>query len=409
MLNPVSLLFVTALSGVMATAMLCSLLRAAIPGVAWWIAANAVAIVAVVCVAGQGHIAPWISIVLANLLVSVALLFMLDGCHRFLGRRRLLADVYLGVAGTLAGLIYWTYVSPDFAARVAMMSAFNLYIYAQVAWVMWRGRPLKRSAYSYYFLIVSSVLFCIGHLARGAMYGFGQMDQHSLLQATPLNIAFLAIGILALPCMTIGSVMLAHDRMATRLETLANIDDLTGSLARRAFLARAQAALSTAARAQRPLSLAIIDIDRFKSINDTHGHAVGDSVLRHFTAFVESHLRPDDLFGRLGGEEFGVICPATDLREAVAVLERLQEQLSALEQPLPGVAAYTFSVGVDEYRGGDTLSVLMARADAALYVAKASGRNRVIAAMPSGDRCAGNDRPLDSGVINLNREDMPAA
>ena len=106
--------------------------------------------------------------------------------------------------------------------------------------------------------------------------------QTGLMQVSPSNITFLALGILAPPCLSIGVVMLAHDRLAERLERLANVDDLTGALSRRAFLAASDALLKASLRTRSPVTMAIIDIDSFKAVNDTHGHAAGDQVLQAF-------------------------------------------------------------------------------------------------------------------------------
>jgi len=213
------------------------------------------------------------------------------------------------------------------------------------------------------------------------MYSFGVLLQTSLLQVTPGNVVFLAIGILAPPCLSIGVMMLAHDRLAERLERLANVDDLTGALSRRAFLAIGEALLGTTQRTGSPVAMAIIDIDSFKAVNDRYGHAAGDQVLGHFAAFVSANLRGGDVFGRLGGEEFGVLCPATTSAEAVRLMDRVRARLaSAGAGELPRGLEYTFSVGVDQHRPGESLAQLMARADGALYAAKASGRNRVMAA-----------------------------
>jgi diguanylate cyclase (GGDEF)-like protein len=381
MLNPLTILLVTVLSGAMAMAVLGSLWRAAIPGVGYWITANAVAIVALLAFALQGHSSRWLSLVAANLLLALALLLVLEGCLRFLGRRARPWSAYAGLVLVLLGICYWTFIEPNFNARVAVVSAYHAILYAALAVLMLRGRPAHRPRYNYYFLAAAAALLCVGHGTRGVMYSFGTLMQTSLLQVSPANIAFLALGILAPPFLAIGVVMLAHDRLAERLERLANVDDLTGALSRRAFLDSGGALLNASLRSGLPVAIAIVDIDSFKAVNDTHGHAAGDQVLAHFAAFVARELRGGDVFGRLGGEEFGVLCPATTSAGAVALLERLRARLTAsAPDELPRGLRYTFSVGVDQLRRGESLEQMMARADRALYAAKAAGRNRVMAA-----------------------------
>lgn len=381
MLNPLSILLITVLSSAMAMAVLGSLWRAAIPGVGYWISANAAAIVALLAFAMQGRASPWLSFVGANELLAVSLLLVVEGSLRFQASRLRLWPAYAGLVAVFAGIAWWTFVTPDFNARVALVSAFHASLYAVLAVLMWRGRPANRPRYSYYFLAIAAALLCVGHASRGVMYGFGIIEQTGLMQVSPSNIMFLALGILAPPCLSIGVVMLAHDRLAERLERLANVDDLTGVLSRRAFLAASGVLLKASLRTRSPVTMAIIDIDSFKAVNDTHGHAAGDQVLRHFAAFVSRNLRAGDVFGRLGGEEFGVLCPATTAAEAVAVMDRLRVRLAAIPQSArPLGLAYTFSVGVDQYRPDESLDQLSARADGALYAAKASGRNRVMAA-----------------------------
>lgn len=381
MLNPLSILLITVLSSTMAMAVLGSLWRAAIPGVGCWISANAAAIVALLGFAMQGHAPRWLTFVGANGLLAVSLLLVVEGSLRFQARRIRLWPACAGLAAVFTGVAWWTFVTPDFNARVAVVSAFHAYLYAVLAMLMWRGRPANRPRYSYYFLAVAATLLCVGHASRGVLYGFGVIEQDGLMQVSPSNIIFLALGILAPPCLSIGVVMLAHDRLAERLERLANVDDLTGVLSRRAFLAASDVLLKASLGTRSPVTMSIIDIDSFKAVNDTYGHAAGDQVLRHFAAFVSRNLRAGDVFGRLGGEEFGVLCPATTAAEAVAVMDRLRTRLAATAQSaLPMGLQYTFSVGVDQHRPGESLDQLSARADSALYAAKASGRNRVMAA-----------------------------
>ncbi|NML30090.1 GGDEF domain-containing protein [Paraburkholderia antibiotica] len=381
MLNPLILLLVTVLSGAMAMAVLGSLWRAAIPGVGYWIAANALAIVALLAFALQGQAPRWLSLVAANELLAVALLLVLEGCLRFLGHRARPWLAYAGLVAVLLGIVYWTFVAPNFNARVALVSAYHASLYAALGVLMLRGRPASRPRYSYYFLASAALLLCVGHTARGLMYGFDLLVQTNLMQVSLPNTVFLALGVLALPFLSIGVVMLAHDRLAERLERLANVDDLTGALSRRAFLEIGGALLNASLRSNAPVAIAIVDIDSFKAVNDTHGHATGDQVLAHFAAFVAREVRVGDVFGRLGGEEFGVLCPATTAAEAVVLFERLRARLATgAPAGLPRGLRYTFSVGVDQLRRGESLAQLMARADRALYAAKAAGRDRVMAA-----------------------------
>ena len=367
----------------MAMAVLGSLLPAAIPGVRSLIVANALEIVSLLCFASQGRVSPLLSIVLANVLMAATVLLVLEGCLRFFGRSRPPIAGYVGLAAVLLGIVYWTFAAPDFNARVALVSAFHAAVCLAIAVVVFRARPAARTGYSYYFVACVSAFFSVGHITRGAVYGLGLLSQTELLQVSVANTAFLALGILVLPSLSIGMVMLAHDRMAERLERLASIDDLTGALIRREFLARADALLKMTGRVGTPVSLAIIDIDHFKSINDRYGHAAGDKVLSHFASTVAANTRAGDLFGRLGGEEFGLAYPATSASDAVNMLNRLRVQLAAAGYPeSPGTTLnYTFSVGVDQHRPGEPLSSVMMRADAALYSAKLSGRDRVVEAV----------------------------
>ncbi|MBB5508269.1 GGDEF domain-containing protein [Paraburkholderia atlantica] len=381
MLNPLTILLVTILADAIAMAVLLSLRRAEIPGVGYWIAANAIAVVALLGTALQGHASPWLTLVVANVLFALALLLLFEGCLRFLGRRPRPWPAYVGLLFVLAGMIYWTFVAPNFNARVALVSAYHSTVYAALGLLMLTGRPANRPRYSFYFLATAALLLCLGHTTRGVMYGFHLLEQASLMQVSMPNIVFLALGILAPPFLSIGVVMLAHDRLAERLERLANVDDLTGALSRRAFIEIGGALLNASLRTGSPVAIAIVDIDSFKAVNDTHGHAAGDQVLTHFAAFVARELRIGDVFGRLGGEEFGVLCPATSAAEAVVLLERLRARLAAtVPDERPRGLRYTFSVGVDQQRRGESLAQLMARADRALYAAKAAGRDRVMAA-----------------------------
>lgn len=162
------------------------------------------------------------------------------------------------------------------------------------------------------------------------------------------------------------------------LQQLAQQDPLTGMANRRHFQALAGQLLERLARYPEPLALILIDLDHFKLVNDRFGHHAGDQVLVQTTLRLKDALRRADIPGRWGGEEFIILLPRTGLDEAQQVAERLRHALAA--SPLgcdAGEIRITLSAGVAGFRSGETLDCLIARADAALYVAKAEGRDRV--------------------------------
>jgi diguanylate cyclase (GGDEF)-like protein/PAS domain S-box-containing protein len=172
----------------------------------------------------------------------------------------------------------------------------------------------------------------------------------------------------------------ARKKAEKELEKLATTDSLTGLANRGRFMTLAAAEIERTRRYARPLSIIMMDADRFKRINDTHGHDVGDKVLQALAAVLESVLRSTDIAGRIGGEEFALMLPETGLTEAVAVAERLRKTVEQKSIPVPGSESVscTVSIGVTEMQGKDPgIDDLLKRADEALYQAKASGRNRV--------------------------------
>jgi len=163
------------------------------------------------------------------------------------------------------------------------------------------------------------------------------------------------------------------------LEHQASIDSLTGLRNRRAFEEASEREFERARRTGRGLTVLMVDLDHFKDINDTLGHAVGDHALRLFGALFPKILRVNDLVGRVGGEEFCVLLPEVDSAHAVEVAERLRKEVAdATEAAAELARRVTLSVGVAELGAADeTLGMLFRRADNALYRAKAAGRDRV--------------------------------
>lgn len=206
------------------------------------------------------------------------------------------------------------------------------------------------------------------------------------------NVALAALGFLVVELFLILSVRVATRRLESEIATataetralleqvsaMAERDPLTELFNRRAFDYRMDAAIALADRSGTPLSLAIIDLDHFKAINDTHGHNAGDRVIARIARLLLDLARASDIACRWGGEEFVLALPATADRQALVMLERLRDSLSACnadsdEEPPP----FTFSAGIAQWQRGDSLDTLLKRADRALYRAKANGRDRI--------------------------------
>lgn len=200
--------------------------------------------------------------------------------------------------------------------------------------------------------------------------GFG-VDSHAVLQHPTLLIA---------PAALIGAVtMLSIALMQSDVEhrSRAVIDALTGMLNRTALAMRVEELAQQSAVTGEPVGVIVADIDRFKEVNDSHGHAKGDSVLRDVAYLMRKELRAFDLAYRLGGEEFLVLLPGADLGRAAAVAEQLREAVEG--EPIAGGIEVTLSCGVGASRRGSRFVYddVFTAADAALYEAKRTGRNRV--------------------------------
>ena len=180
------------------------------------------------------------------------------------------------------------------------------------------------------------------------------------------------------------AVSLSNARMVQKLETMATTDGLTGLLNKRAMLDQAAAKVAAATRFGRKLSVLITDIDWFKKVNDTHGHDIGDVVIKGLADILERVKRTTDVVARFGGEEFVILCEQTDEAGAALLGERIREELEKTVFHTPsGPLSVTCSVGSATFpESGQTWDELFKAADEALYCSKRTGRNRVTAWAP---------------------------
>lgn len=221
------------------------------------------------------------------------------------------------------------------------------------------------------------LLMTVGLLVRTGMSWFSveavTMFEPNFYQ----SLSFLSLYLI----MTLGNagfVLLSKERSDRELLKLASYDDLTGALNRRTFILEAKRNLSLYEKKQMPVSFILLDLDDFKTINDTYGHDIGDEVLRDFSDKMRGQLKEADLFGRYGGDEFAILLPGADELKSDEVAESLKlsvEQASCGGRPFE----YSISIGIITVMPGPEvlLERLYQSSDKALYKAKQAGRNRV--------------------------------
>jgi diguanylate cyclase (GGDEF)-like protein len=211
-------------------------------------------------------------------------------------------------------------------------------------------------------------------IAAGERFGTLELVGDSFSKEERMNAASLAAH---------AVVALENARLHGMVERQALVDGLTGLANRRAAAAALHAEAAQSERLETPLSIVLADLDGFKDVNDEHGHAVGDEVLRAFADVLRETVRESDVAGRWGGEEFLLLLPGADLDGAAQFAERVRAALATRRIPSAPELRVTASFGVAEYAGESNSEQLVAAADSALYRAKRGGKDRVEQAVPA--------------------------
>lgn len=383
MLTPASLLVITALASAICLAVLGSLARSGVSGIRHVVMANVCTITSLILMVGQqaSGVPQWLSVVAANFLFSLGACLYFAGVCRFLGRPVPVWALAGGMAVMMTVIVLFLYVQPSTDVRIVGASGLHGVLYTALALIIARAVPRARSRYSYLFTLGVAVVAAVGHAIRATVYAMGMDSTAALLQSTAWNVAFLTLGVMVMPSLTLGMIMMIHDRMLDEREREANTDFLTGLLSRKAWWREAGRLHAQMARSGRDLALLTLDLDRFKQINDEYGHPAGDAVLQHFALLAGNLLRAGDVIGRMGGEEFSIALPDTPLPQAHQVAQRLMHALRETPAYYEGVRLdCTFSAGLAQCRKGETLEAVTRRADQALYAAKTGGRDRLVMA-----------------------------
>ncbi|MFZ5635367.1 MAG: GGDEF domain-containing protein [Pseudomonadota bacterium] len=329
--------------------------------------------------AARGAIHDLLSVVLANTLLMLALCECARAMRRYLGlseRRAWLWSMPIVVA-----MVVWWFSSivPHYSLRVIVMSAGTGFALAMMASAL---LPALRSGGSVpgrmvFWLSFVGIVIVAARVVRHIRH---PQPDGSLFEAAASDALALGYAATAPVFMSLGFLLMHHERAYRQMHAMATVDALTGVLSRGALEAQGKRALHENRRSGRPISLLMIDVDHFKRINDMYGHAAGDEVLRRIAARIRSQMREDDLVGRIGGEEFLALLPGTTGEQAHAVATRIHRCVRAEPVEYLGLAlTATVSVGVIEATDdGADWSALLTRADDAMYDAKRAGRDRVV-------------------------------
>ena len=343
----------------------------------WWGLSNILIGLGLIGVGLRGSIPDIISIPLANTVSWTGYLLILFGVRSFAGRPARPLLYLLAIAAAAIPLFLWN--EPEgFAKRVILIAVLVMacdLLLVREGLLLWRRERLVSGAILAALFAPTVVLFAIrGYLAATGQLGTEMFPTDNTSQwLTATGTAFLLLRGSAL-------LLLAAERSRNRLVTIAQHDPLTGAM-NRSGLERAMAQIAAAA-GKRPgrLTLLLIDIDHFKSLNDTHGHAAGDRILQLFAEAARSELRASDVLARHGGDEFVALLPHMPTKDAVRVANRIRAAFARALADWDGASLRqpTLSIGVAEGdAASDELETLLEHADEALYRSKRLGRDRV--------------------------------
>ncbi|MCK9380918.1 MAG: GGDEF domain-containing protein [Sulfuritalea sp.] len=372
-LDPRTIYFLTGFMGALMSVVLFFLRRSfppTIKGLTEWTAAPAIIFVSTLLLSARGAIPDFFSMTVASLALLSGMSLLYLGSQRFFGLPqsiRLWSSLVLAAVLVLA---WYAHVEPHYGIRVLVASSLIVILSASHARLLLR-HGTRSFATS---LTAAALLIQAGAQALRFVSALDTPADGTLFALSPAQTAIITTFTFSMLMVTIGVALMATDRLRYEFEHLASHDSLTGALTRRALLEACEQELERCQRKDHVMSMLMLDLDHFKTINDIHGHLTGDRVLIDFVARVTALLRRPDRFGRFGGEEFVALLPETSLEEARNVAERIRADVaSAGAQPWCTVSIGAATSSADEA----SVDTLLARADAALYQAKAAGRNCV--------------------------------
>lgn len=323
----------------------------------------------------------WISIGLANGIYILGMGLNWVGLRRFAARP--LAWPWVCVPAVALAAIYWFYepIGSDLSARISLHSALTCLYVAMGLRECARSQREEALVMRRVVMLPLLMAYAIATY-RGLQASTTTEFAIVYMEPHRLEAMFGMMTLLIMLLWNIGLILMASERLETRLIGAAHGDALTGVLNRAGFAEMSVRQIKRSARDLQPVSVLLMDLDRFKKVNDAHGHEAGDALLRAFADTVRNVLRPGDLIARRGGEEFCALLAGSVGDDARAVAERVRSHFETVVISAGKArVSTTVCIGVAQLRlPRETIEQAIARADEALYAAKRAGRNRVVLA-----------------------------
>jgi diguanylate cyclase len=319
------------------------------------------------------------AVVLGAIFIATSVALQFTGIQSFKEspRHNRLAALFVVIVGLQT--FWFEFVQPDIAVRSILNSIALALGYAACARVLLiHIAPPLRTAF--WFTGLSFATLSVALLLRAIAISQSQLETYGLYADTPLNPGLFLLGCMVQLCVTFGFLLMLNYRLLAEIQKIASRDMLTGAFNRRRIEEEAARLKARCTRTGDILAVMLIDVDKFKIINDTHGHAAGDEVLRRLTDTAQASIRADDYFARYGGDEFCILLPSTSAVEACIVAERLLLAYASITTGIAGKPIEsTISIGIaDSSQVGLDFKALIKAADLALYRAKQEGCNKAV-------------------------------
>lgn len=340
---------------------------------------NTIAISFLLGVPGAGLLGAWgivprpITATAAYCFVFASFVFLYRGILRFIGSRRTIVFPLTISLIAAALLFYYSQIQLNVTVRVLAISLTIALVRGLIALELLRKSPSFTSAKVMRLFAASMAFFTAATVQCGISTVVTGVPRTGI-EVRSFSAMLLFLGIISVCVTGLFVLMLSTGELIARSRDESLKDSLSGAYNRRGIESKLEAELEHVQHSRNRLSVALIDVDYFKSINDIQGHAAGDAALRDVSDAISTHLRGRDYLGRYGGDEFLLILPNTPCSIALAITERLSRAVADLHLTA-GTTPITLSMGITEAFPQDDLATILARADKALYQAKSDGRN----------------------------------